>query len=370
MGAPAGRPGEWEALSLDDVKIMVVGGNEHLEMDEHKTALTQGVLGKFIPPGTKKAMELFVTLPNRSGLFFETQSADKEGVQMNVLLKRFGRDYLPNAHAACPTLLRKVYTSLVDDTEGAAKELVASFNAHLAKTGDDVYNLSKADADARKAKAAVDHLLGGPVPWPEGELTREKMAARIAALKKQGMRRRTSTRAATKGSAAPPDAGPGDQAIDPASQQRVLAAVGANSSDVPLSAATAPELPSVAGADPLVLGHSGAANAGGSPPEALAKAKRSRRTKAEMEAAQAGDHRHASRVYLNVEQQAYVFTKWNDAHCGTNSLHGLLPWFTDLVQQGVRDGVWTLTQAPTPKGLSSLVRRAVFERNEESEALR
>ena len=104
-------------------------------------------------------------------------------------------------------------------------------------------------------------------------------------------------------------------------------------------------------------------SAGGSLPEASTKAKRARRTKAEMDAARAAQPHHASRVVLGLVQQTYVLTKWNETHSAAASLHGLLPWFTELVQQGARDNAWELAQAPTAKGLCSLIRRVVFDGN-------
>ena len=80
-------------------------------------------------------MQKYLELPGASDLFFEGKSSG-ERVNVNQVLKRFGKDYLPGSFPASPTLLRKQYASLVDEREGAAKELIAAFNAHLASTGD------------------------------------------------------------------------------------------------------------------------------------------------------------------------------------------------------------------------------------------
>lgn len=371
LGAPAGRPGEWAALKLSDTHAMVAGDEDHLEMAQHKTALTQGALGKYIPPSTKAAMKLFATLPSRSGLFFESQNPAKGGTQISKLLKRFGRDYLPGSHAASPTLLRKVYTSLVDETEGAAKSLIASFNAHLDETAEDIYNLTKAEADARKAKACVDYLLGGAVLWPEDKLTPENMTARLAILKKQSTRQRASRSAQQGAAPAAASSAAQEPAVAqhaPGIQQEVLGrSEAASACAAPSTQAATTESAGAEDAEGQFakVDTAGDESAQGVALEGTGKAKRSRRTKAEMEAAQALENRHATRVYLDYEQQTYVFKQWSEAHSTATSMSGLLPWFTELVQQGIRDDMWTATQAPTAKGLQSMIRRTVFDRSEE-----
>lgn len=53
LGAPIGRPGEMSRLTIDEARAFLATGNSALERPEHKTAMTQGPSGKYIPPGWK-----------------------------------------------------------------------------------------------------------------------------------------------------------------------------------------------------------------------------------------------------------------------------------------------------------------------------
>ena len=168
LGAPIGRPDEMERLTMSAARQFVSSGGNALERSDHKTVLTHGVSGKFIPAATVKCLELFLTLPNRSGFLLEpaTEKA-KPPIQVANVLRRFYSEF--NVFVGSPTLLRKRVASAVDcDDDGmGVKKMLAALNAHSVNTMEKWYNLSKAESDACKAAAAQEVLSGGQVLWPE-----------------------------------------------------------------------------------------------------------------------------------------------------------------------------------------------------------
>ena len=126
LGAPIGRPGEVERLTMSGAPQFVSSGGNALERSDHKTVLTQGVSGKFILAATVKCLELFLTLLNRTGFLLEpaTEKA-KPPTQVANVLRRFYSEF--NVFVGSPTLLRKRVASAVDcDDDGMAmKKMLA-----------------------------------------------------------------------------------------------------------------------------------------------------------------------------------------------------------------------------------------------------
>jgi len=51
FGAPAGRPGEWERMLLEDMRTVIANGKDFIACSDHKTAKWYVDLGKYLPPG-------------------------------------------------------------------------------------------------------------------------------------------------------------------------------------------------------------------------------------------------------------------------------------------------------------------------------
>ena len=58
-----GRPGEWAALTLPQIVILIEKQAKFLICKYHKTAWKYGEAGKYVPPSLRKAFETYVALP-------------------------------------------------------------------------------------------------------------------------------------------------------------------------------------------------------------------------------------------------------------------------------------------------------------------
>jgi hypothetical protein len=94
--------------------------------------------------------------------------------------------------AATPTLKRKGWATAVDQDISAdgCKKMMASVNAHSVGTAGTYYTLNKCKADAVKAKAIAEEVMGGTVPWPDvNSITVEASDARLAELLREYTRK-------------------------------------------------------------------------------------------------------------------------------------------------------------------------------------
>ena len=120
-----GRPGEWVVMELSMVEKLVANAGWYIKCCIHKTAEWRGELGKYIAPGTAKALDLYLQLPSRGARLFEPVEVGARGVSMATLVGRWGQVY--GVEHVAPTLFRKLYTDSVaiDQDSELARKLVA-----------------------------------------------------------------------------------------------------------------------------------------------------------------------------------------------------------------------------------------------------
>ena len=72
FNAHTGRGGEWAVIKLEHVQKQIREGLDYLSCPEHKTAWKYGSAGKWLAPGTWKAVMAFIQCSYRgTGWFFE-----------------------------------------------------------------------------------------------------------------------------------------------------------------------------------------------------------------------------------------------------------------------------------------------------------
>ena len=174
--APAGRPGEWARLTMGEMRKFIADPNAwYIRCSKHKTSKTYGETGKFIPPGTRRAMELYLGMRSEEAddaKFFRPKKQGTDKINVSGYLKTFYERYVPDVDRVNPTLLRKFLTTTADDDVATARRIAAAVNQHSEATARRNYTLRKAEKDAKSGRAACEGVLEGPVPWPDdSELT-------------------------------------------------------------------------------------------------------------------------------------------------------------------------------------------------------
>ena len=166
----AGRPGEWSKMTRQKIEKFIASGTDCLVIEEHKTARIYGPLGRWVSPGTQRAMETMLKIHDReSVLFMDPAKSSASAISMASVLKRFGAVYMPDFTPPLPTLMRKwFHTSAEADTSGKAKqfEALCSMDGHSVKTGKKIYVVGKPAKQAAAAKAIFANFVGDPVAWP------------------------------------------------------------------------------------------------------------------------------------------------------------------------------------------------------------
>ena len=174
-GAPVGRPGEIARLELRYALEVIAKVQDHFVCQYHKTSAIHGESCKYLPPSTFQASEIYAKLAGRrlDGPFLMPCNAGTQKICVSTYLSRFIEMHLPShdISAVTPTMIRKMWTTEVhDDPHGETSEkILASLQAHQSREAKKTYRLRKAAIDARRAKALIDGVMGGPVEWPTAE---------------------------------------------------------------------------------------------------------------------------------------------------------------------------------------------------------
>lgn len=166
----AGRPGEWQTITLAEVEKFVEAGGNVLAMHQHKTYSKYGALGRHVPPGNLETIKKFMLLPRlgNTNLFFEQARGGTKPVQANKLLHKFGVVYLPGFQHPGATLQRKYFHTKLreDDHKLKALKFVSDMDGHSTKVAESHYIISDPSNDANVAKALFRHMQGKPVALP------------------------------------------------------------------------------------------------------------------------------------------------------------------------------------------------------------
>eukprot|EP00974_Lingulodinium_polyedra_P059931 5775667-Lingulodinium_polyedra.AAC.1 len=157
----AGRCMEWETMD---------------KSHKHKTVKKYGYLGKYLAPGTVKAIEKYLSLPGKSSdLFLEHASHANRCVSIPSYLKRFGATYMPKNQPPAVNLLRKqfhksAYMQALRARENATFKVMEIIDKHSPRIGKQVYVPTTPKDDAYAAKEMYIEVKGPPVEWPPAPL--------------------------------------------------------------------------------------------------------------------------------------------------------------------------------------------------------
>jgi len=167
----AGRSGEWETMPKEHAQEQIMKKADHLLCMQHKTVDSHGVLAKYMPPGSMKAVEAYLSLPGHtSPLLFQPATRQAKHIPVACYLRRFGAMYLGGK---CPNsnLIRKwFHTKLVEMSwEAKALGLLEQVDAHSTTTAKKVYVVKTPKQDARLGKILYEALMGSPEEWPSDE---------------------------------------------------------------------------------------------------------------------------------------------------------------------------------------------------------
>ena len=173
----AGRCQEWTLMKFDDVQKAIADGQDWILCPLHKTSHVYGSLAKWLAPGVVEAMKTYMRLPRPTNVatLLVPPRAHTETVAINKNIARFARVHLPsNCEVPTATLLRKSFHTVLmnlTDTEDKLLKLVEVIDAHSTAVARKHYVLRDPAADAKLAKRLVAVTLGDTVPWPqEGEI--------------------------------------------------------------------------------------------------------------------------------------------------------------------------------------------------------
>jgi len=138
MNSYAGRPGEWASLTRAKVEECLSSGQSFVAMDDHKTAVEYGTLGRHVSAGNAIAMGKLLDIhPAAYERFFAPTRGQSEKVVPSNLLLKFGTVYFPKFQAPTPTLMRYYFHDAVRDERNSEKafEMLCSTDKHKVRTG-------------------------------------------------------------------------------------------------------------------------------------------------------------------------------------------------------------------------------------------
>ena len=177
----AGRTKEWAILSAAHVKAQFDKGKHILICQEHKTAEIYGDVGKYLSPGTKKAMEVYDSAfqgehARKDDLFFQPCSG--KHINISYYLRRFGEEGFPDIPEALNSnLLRKKLTSTIDKhaKRNQCFQMMKAYDKHGEATMKRTYVCESAEEDAEYGEYMFKEVYGEPVPWPTEEEMQQLM---------------------------------------------------------------------------------------------------------------------------------------------------------------------------------------------------
>jgi hypothetical protein len=168
----AGRSKEWQTMPVREVLPVINGDRDYIIASNHKTVRTYGVLGKYICPGNKKALEAFVQIrpfAEDDLLLRPTPIGDNPHCCIATLLRRFGGVYLHGYTAPATNLIRKWFHSIVASGDNEALRLLSRFDGHSEAVAKAVYAISSPERDSDNARKVCEAILGGTVEWPSAK---------------------------------------------------------------------------------------------------------------------------------------------------------------------------------------------------------
>lgn len=170
----AGRSGEWAKLSAVHVHVQFRDGKHVLVCQDHKTASVYGDVGKYLSPGTKRAMEVYDSAfqgqyARETDMFFVPCNGDH--VSISYYLRKFGEDNFPELPPPNSNILRKQFTSVTDRHAKQNKcfQMMKAYDKHGEATMRRTYICESAEQDAEYGQYIFKEVYGDPVPWPTAE---------------------------------------------------------------------------------------------------------------------------------------------------------------------------------------------------------
>ena len=115
-GTFLGRSGEWHGMDREKVKEKMLEGADRIICGKHKTAKYYGSIAKWIPDGLRKALLVYIGLPDKqSTRLFEPvkmRPTSKPGKHFHLgpALRAFGKLYTPEFEFPRVNLVRKMST--------------------------------------------------------------------------------------------------------------------------------------------------------------------------------------------------------------------------------------------------------------------
>ena len=170
----AGRPGEWVSMKRSDVVEFLAGSGDALKMSKHKTSKKYGTLGRHIPAGNRRAMQLLLDIHESDGSeLFILPTLTKTGnlVVAANLLKTWGAAYTPGHQHPGPTLQRKFFHTETHEAQARDDRMrkLCEADGHSLKTAQKHYVVRNAESHARNGLSMFSSVLGEPVEWPSDE---------------------------------------------------------------------------------------------------------------------------------------------------------------------------------------------------------
>jgi hypothetical protein len=216
-----GRSGEWHSLlrahAYDHIVEKVL---PWLEFRHHKTRASHGAEGKWFTPACCEMIKLFLTLANKSGLYFET--TDGKPVSCHSMLRAFCRILTPTYEFWQITLGRKWYETKPDEDAEISRRIVAESQQHSVGCGDKHYKRRTAEVSAYKSKFAVIGIFTTPAEFPTAaEIEQYKATTTASDILGRFARYDNKDDAEVDANADAGDGGNGNDAPDDPSEARV-----------------------------------------------------------------------------------------------------------------------------------------------------
>lgn len=172
-----GRKREWEHLERDHYLTEIRMNHDWFSTSMHKTFQTYGTLGKWMPPGTRKAMEAYDAFYRdvwHTKYFFNPPNYTGRPINLPTILRAFSNTFFqPSAKDKKPqrlqvNLLRKFFhTELVESDEEKLMNLLKAADPHATLTMRKHYILTGPEHHAKMARRLYTAVMGEPIEWPD-----------------------------------------------------------------------------------------------------------------------------------------------------------------------------------------------------------
>ena len=161
----AGRSGEWSKLSAKHFHEQIKKGKHILVCEDHKTAYYYGDVGKYLSPGTLKAMLIYDSafvgeFARANDLFFQPCCGKK--VSISYYLRKFAGQNFPELLPPTSNLLRKRITSIADSHARQNKcfEMLQAYDKHGEAAMKGTYICVAAEEDAEYGQFIFKEVRG------------------------------------------------------------------------------------------------------------------------------------------------------------------------------------------------------------------